>query len=968
MASETITSDIFKFVALRPPVLLGEKKQAILFIEDERPYQETGPYDLVRSFEGQDGARIPEQLEAFINQNGYSLDFPQDNRGVMLKKIAQWVKHVKADELSNNHLRTGIEQLAGQTLENFQQGNDQLKAEIWDRYYTFYMLARTKPLNLESLALHLRVFHLIALLIEGFPVNSRALLDDIMNAQPLLEKIFADLPKAAPKQPAPPEPIPEETAIRYGGLWDDLVNAARALEEVRNVRIETAINTTVKDVTIPNKLTGLEDTARLSMISSSLVVNRDGFQALHPKTKELLQTVHISEASLPVSDAVVQLEQRLNNATQALKAIDDPRLMQAVPGTAMQYPGFARLTSNFGLVYKPRPMFPVPKNNVRASIKPLGIGDLKVVKQTLKKYVAGEVAHIENVLRGEYKERKHRVLDRTEENITISTETEEETTKDLQTTERFELKKESEKAIQEQTSIQAGVTVSATYGPVTVGAHGEFAYSTSSQESNKSASNFAREVIDRSVSRIQKKTKEERVRKQLHEVEELNVHGIDNKDKPDHTRGIYRWVDKYYEAQIYNYGVRMMFEFIIPEPAAFYEYAMDFKSPSELNAPETIKFDHKFLHPGNYAIFLDKYNVQGALPPPSPFKTISTNISKDAMELDGKAHAAFSKDLVVPAGYVSKKGLWFDCSAYFKNYPHLEIVIGNKIFRLLYNDDARGVGALQGNHDNSLIDYHAFYEGSPIHVGVNSYDVISYTVNVYAFCELTEQEFEKWQLQTFEKIKAGYLAMKTEYDQRMAAQQTQAGVAIQGQNPRINREIERTELKKHCIKLLMDTDKFGQFNAMERPANSAPDFDIVDSIAEGRTIQFFEQAFEWENMTYLFYPYFWAKYDQWIDKIKTSDTDPLFTQFRQAGSARVVLPVRPFYNDAVMYFLENNGEVWKGGDTPRLKDDLFLSIADELKNRTDDLANATPEGDPWTVILPTTLVYLQQEPDLPTFE
>ena len=153
-------------------------------------------------------------------------------------------------------------------------------------------------------------------------------------------------------------------------------------------------------------------------------MNRESFQALHPQTKELLQTVHISEASLPVSDAVVQLEQRLNNATQALKAIDDPRLMQAVPGTAMQYPGFARLTSNFGLVYKPRPMFPVPKNYVRAYIKPLGFGGLKVVKQTLKKYVAGEVAHIENVLRGEYKERKHRVLDSTEENITISTETE----------------------------------------------------------------------------------------------------------------------------------------------------------------------------------------------------------------------------------------------------------------------------------------------------------------------------------------------------------------------------------------------------------------------------------------------------------------------------------------------------------------------------------------------------------------
>ena len=38
-----------------------------------------------------------------------------------------------------------------------------------------------------------------------------------------------------------------------------------------------------------------------------------------------------------------------------------------------------------------------------------------------------------------------------------------------------------------------------------------------------------------SVSQIQKKTKEERTTKKLHEVEEINTHGLDNKDKPDHV-------------------------------------------------------------------------------------------------------------------------------------------------------------------------------------------------------------------------------------------------------------------------------------------------------------------------------------------------------------------------------------------------------------------------------------------------
>jgi hypothetical protein len=37
-------------------------------------------------------------------------------------------------------------------------------------------------------------------------------------------------------------------------------------------------------------------------------------------------------------------------------------------------------------------------------------------------------------------------------------------------------------------------------------------------------------------------------------------------------------------------------------------------------------------------------------------------------------------------------------------------------------------------------------------------------------------------------------------------------------------------------------------------------------------------------------------------------------------------------------------------------------------NSYDDLAKATPEGEPWDVVLPTTLVYLQDDATLPVFE
>jgi hypothetical protein len=141
---------------------------------------------------------------------------------------------------------------------------------------------------------------------------------------------------------------------------------------------------------------------------------------------------------------------------------------------------------------------------------------------------------------------------------------------------------------------------------------------------------------------------------------------------------------------------------------------------------------------------------------------------------------------------------------------------------------------------------------------------------------------------------------------------------------------------------------------------------LFDAVNEGRFIQFFEQAFEWEQMTYLFYPYFWSRQAYWNKRINFNDVDPNFNNFLQAGAARVVIPVHPAYNDAILHYVET-GAIWNGGSPPHLNDPLFVSIVEELKAATDDLDGATPEGEPWEVVVPTTLVYLQPDSALPDY-
>ena len=51
-----------------------------------------------------------------------------------------------------------------------------------------------------------------------------------------------------------------------------------------------------------------------------------------------------------------------------------------------------------------------------------------------------------------------------------------------------------------------------------------------------------------------------------------------------------------------------------------------------------------------------------------------------------------------------------------------------------------------------------------------------------------------------------------------------------------------------------------KFDAMQANGSSGwPEFNVAEALTEGRIIQFFEQAFEWNNVTYLFYPYFWGR-------------------------------------------------------------------------------------------------------------
>jgi hypothetical protein len=249
-------------------------------------------------------------------------------------------------------------------------------------------------------------------------------------------------------------------------------------------------------------------------------------------------------------------------------------------------------------------------------------------------------------------------------------------------------------------------------------------------------------------------------------------------------------------------------------------------------------------------------------------------------------------------------------------------------------------------------------------VGLYFNQVWGFAIGLEVICERTEEKLTEWQLTTYEAIMRAYFELKAQYDEAVSAAAVRTGVALPDRTPQQNRTTERAELKKGCITLLRG-GRFEEFDAIVPGPEGYPEIDISQAQEEGRIIQFFEHAFEWSRMTYVLYPYFWGRKEQWVDSSHLSyPTDPIFAAFLQAGAARVVVPVRRGFEDMVETFLATD-QLWGGGQIPRVGDDLYISIAQEIQELLDAPDEGTPEGEPWEVRLPTTLAILQQDGKLP---
>lgn len=557
--------------------------------------------------------------------------------------------------------------------------------------------------------------------------------------------------------------------------------------------------------------------------------------------------------------------------------------------------------------------------------------DLMVVKDYTKCYQAGDLSYIKNVLEGEILSTKHRRLERTEELLETETEIKQFEEKYLQTEDKASLQKEMESIQKQDTAFEAGVTANADWGTYKIQADSKYSNNQSKSQTNKDIVNSSKEVIDRATKRVEENVKKIVSTRKIFETEENNEHTFNN-ESGGNISGQYLYVNKLSRAQVYNYGRKAVIDLVLPEPASLYKRLFETKFQSIPPVkPQPIELDSKSITPENYKELITTYNLKNVSTPP-PFSTdIRFEISDHPGEKDGR-DPSNSHPFAIPTNYytTSFEGQ-LDSIDWRRGGVSCRVEIGSPYIFDAPDQSPRWsvpLPALEGNQE--AIAYPA--------------GVVSYEWSIIIHCALKEEFKVQWQNEVLAKITelnekalAEYQKALSEYQkvkEEFELKEEELKKERYNKNPFINRETEKLELKRMVISYI-SCQFFDQFDAMKNRVEPCgyPEMNIREAEQEGKFIQFFEQAFNWNLITYIFYPYFWGKKCTWSDKLKDESNDLIFKKFLEAGSCRVLVPIRDGYFDYVSYFI-SNGEIWGGIGIPPLPNDPhYISVAQELKEQ-----------------------------------
>ena len=674
---------------------------------------------------------------------------------------------------------------------------------------------------------------------------------------------------------------------------------------------------------------------------SNVVLSDTAVRLLSTPATEALRSLELDPATTAVRDLQLAVRAGLDAATLDLRTLSIQLGAHLDTVNDRTHRAISELLGNWKVdpVDDPAATEPVATAapGAHTAVQPLGVADLYVVRTHLSRYERGEVASLENALPGE--KLTHTVSQVDETETTTTTETEQSSLRQLAQT-----------AAEQSSGKTTAQAVGSGRGPLI----------------SDGPETFSKTVTDAVSSSSANRARNTAVQRVLRHAEQVQEHLIDNATGTTPRLGVYQWLDKVYQAQVFGYGTRLLYDVIVPEPAALFREALARPRGEGVLPPKPARFTVPAdrLSPENWSYYATGHHASGVEAPPQAQIIVTENFGgKAADPFSGELNAnnlelGESRSTRVPKGF---KATTYRLVALASGWTafRLRVVIGSKLVAI--DSDWSGkvfTGRLDGEVDSLPVGLIA--DGDGVSPGLSTL-----AVAIEIICEPTDDAIAAWQTRAHGLILAANQQRFADYEERVANRDATARLTLRDLTPEAKNRLIRTELQRTVLAMLTGQN-FSTFNALRVDSFGFPYPDATATLALSAYIRFFEQAVEWDHLECSFFPYFWGSRSSWISKLLTKETDPKFAAFLAAGAARVVLPIRPGYETAFEKFL-NTGTTPSTTQLLDVGGPLWVSLIAELRTQGAEPDFEKPVGPPWEFRLASELVRARRDDKLPSW-
>lgn len=508
-------------------------------------------------------------------------------------------------------------------------------------------------------------------------------------------------------------------------------------------------------------------------------------------------------------------------------------------------------------------------------------------------------------------------------------------------TEKSELANATESQTRHSQQLGLGASVSGSYGFVSFSTNATFNTSSSTDESVRISSKQSADLISKASSRVRKERKVTIESRSTTGSEEETTRTLANPSDTDSMRVDYYSMMRKWRVRLLQYGLRMTYDIAIPEPGGtLRETLVEIAHlDRQLSVPFAFSLKASDITPTNYQGHAATWGASVPAPPQAIINQRIGGAVPGLGEVGEDTAWHFNElEVVVPDRYFIS-GVWLD--AMLGNVTNDPEARNFLIFgygqppglgisgKAAFVEDLTGAtGFLVGRTGRQKI----------VHF-IQHCDTAAVTF-VFNFSP-TEEAMAAWRFDVWQRLHdtardAYYTGLQALAGRRDALRQKLGDV-----DTLTLRQEEREEVMKSVLRWLLGptfefmpddvaalfpaaTAQFGTSFTKNELGIDATGWATMFRFQE--MVKFLQQAIEWENLLYFLYPYFWDVPVAWNFVRNLRHPDPTRQQFLRAGSARVVLTIRPGYEEAFAAFVDlgNFGDILP-------PDHPYLTIGQEIQ-------------------------------------